>query len=737
MSLGCTLRYTGPIMKYAARWTAIIALFAIPFLPLYVSNELFFPFITGKGFVFRILVEVAFAAYAVLAIIDKRYRPKFSWVAVIFAAFVLWMGVANSFGVYPVKAFWSNFERMDGWITLVHLLAFFVVTGSVLAVEKLWRRWWFYFVSVAAVVCGYGLLQIMGVAEIHQGGVRVDASFGNAIYLAVYLMFSIFAAGWLAMRSRGWIRHSLISFIALAFVILFYTASRGALIGLVAGAGAAGALWLFLERKDWKDAKSALGLKVVTGLIAVLVLVTGVFFLARDSAFVQGEPTLARLSTIFSLNQELRVRSTVWGMAFQGVSEDPLTGWGQEGFNQVFNKYYDPSLYAQESWFDRAHSMYLDWLVAGGIPALILFVVLLLAGIIVLLRMTDTSRAERALLTGALVAYAVQALVVFDNLFSYVPLVMLLAMAHAESARRIPALESMPELRGDGQYVAGAGLAVAGIVLVWSVNVPSMQAAHHLVYAASPTPNLATTLSFFKTALADGSPITQEIREQLAIAASKSARVDAAPAGIRTEFLELAVSEMEKEVAASPNDARLRVQYASALESAGQNERSLEQLDAAIALSPRKQVLHINKGYKLYELGRLEEARSAFRYAYELDHSFEALAISAAAGQILAGDVAAGKALLMEALGTTTPPNETMLYAYYEAKLWTDFIAVARAQVVADGGAPAARFRLAKALAAAGRLAEARAEITAIIAEYPDERANGEALLGQIFSPAR
>ena len=33
-----------------------IGLFAIPFLTLYVENDFFFPYITGKNFLFRIIV---------------------------------------------------------------------------------------------------------------------------------------------------------------------------------------------------------------------------------------------------------------------------------------------------------------------------------------------------------------------------------------------------------------------------------------------------------------------------------------------------------------------------------------------------------------------------------------------------------------------------------------------------------------------------------------------------------
>ncbi len=723
-------------MKQAARWIAIIALFIIPFLPLYVPSELFFPFITGKNFAFRILVEIALASYVLLALLDKRYRPRFSWILVAFGGLVAWMVVANLFGVNPHKAFWSNFERMDGWVTLVHIFALFIVAGTLLTVEKLWRRWWLFFVSVATAVCAYGLVQLGGGAEIHQGSLRLTASLGNAIYLAVYLMFAIFAAGWLAIRSKGWARHALLAFIPLAGLVLFYTGSRGPLLGLVAGVMFAAVLWLFLSRKEWKGGNTALGLKLAAGALVAIMVLTGTLFLVRGSAVVQNNPFLSRAASVFSLNQELRVRSTIWGMALEGVKEDPLTGWGQEGFNQVFNKYYKPSLYEQETWFDRAHNMYIDWLVAGGIPAFVLFVALLLLAMFSILRASDMTRAERVLLISALVAYAVQALVVFDNLFSYVPLVMLIAMAHAASGKQITRLENLPEVRSQtGVAVAGLALIVCTIVIIWTVNVPSMRAAHHLIYAISPNQEgVEQNLGFFKKAVADGSFATQEIREQLVMFAAKIAAEEEIPAPLRKEIAMFALEEMEKEVAASPNDARLRIQYAAAFDTAGFTEESLAQIERGITLSPQKQVLHLNRAYRLYDLGRREDAVAAYQYAYELDPSFQRVAIATAAGIILSGDLAAGKAILMEALGTTTPHSESLFYAYYMTKQWNDLIAVAQAAVLALPEEPAPRLQLAQAYAAAGRFNEARAEILATIKAHPEVRASAEELLARMFA---
>lgn len=722
-----------PGMKQAARWTAIIALFAVPFLPLYVASDLFYPFITGKNFAFRIFVEIALGAYIVLAVMDRRYRPRFSWLFVLFAVFVGWMALANVLGVLPAKAFWSNFERMDGWVTLVHIFVLFIVASAVLSVEKLWRRWWLCFISVAAVVCGYGLIQLSGGAEIHQGGTRLTALFGNAIYLAVYLMFSFFMAGWLALRSKGWVRNALIAFLPLSALVLFFTGSRGPLIGLAGGVTLAAALWLFLSRNEWKGGNASLGLKLAAGSLVALVLAAGSLFLVRDTEFVKSDPFLSRAASVFSLEKELKVRSTVWGLALEGVKEDPLTGWGQEGFNQIFNKYYVPSLYEQESWFDRAHNMYIDWLVAGGIPALVLFVALLIAAMLALLRTKDMTRAERVLLISALTAYAVQALVVFDSLFSYVPLVMLLAMAHDASARSSTYLQKFPEVESETKSNILGGTALAVVILViWMVNVPGIRAANHLALAVSPARDMETNLSLFKKALGDGGFSTQEIREHLVTFAASAAGDTKTPGSVREEFVRFAVEEIRKEVTSSPKDARLRVQYAIALEAVDDNQASLEQMDKAIELSPKKQTLHINRGFKLYEMGRPEEAREAYRYAYDLDRSFDKVALSAAAAIMLTGSITEGKSLLVEATGTTTPDSDVIFYAYYETEQWDDLVGVARARIALAGASPEARYRLAQALAAASRFTEARAEIVAAIAEYPTTRLDGEALLNRM-----
>src|SRR3990167_9974496 len=232
------------------KYVIFAALFLVPFVPLVVSTSLFFPFITGKAFAFRLLVEIALVAYLVLAIRLPEYRPKFSWILVALTTFLVVMGLADFFGANSFKSFWSNYERMEGYITLLHLGAIFLVMGSVLKTEDLWNKLLATSLFASAIMAIYSFLQLAGKITINQGGVRVDGTFGNAAYLAIYMVFHIFFAGLLFMRfSENWQR-ILISVIGLMnLAILYFTATRGAVLGLLGGVLVACLYMIFVAEK--------------------------------------------------------------------------------------------------------------------------------------------------------------------------------------------------------------------------------------------------------------------------------------------------------------------------------------------------------------------------------------------------------------------------------------------------------------------------------------------------------
>lgn len=698
-------------LRTALRWGALIPLFIIPFLPLYVANELFFPFITGKGFAFRILVEIALVSFVLLACIDKRYRPTFSWTLALYGALAGWMVIANALAVNPHKAFWSNFERMDGFVTLVHVFAFFVVLGTMLTVEKLWRKWWLFFIAGATLLCGYAVLQLAGMAEIHQGSSRVDASIGNAAYLAVYLLFATAVSLWQGLESKGWVRYTLFALSALSAVIIFATATRGAVLGLAGAIGLGAALWV-LEAGRKKTRMAAAGV-----LLGLLVL-AGAFFAARDTAFVAQDPTLSRLASISLADGATRF--TLWSMALEGVAERPVFGWGQEGFNYVFQKYYRPSLFAQEPWFDRAHNTYIDWVIAGGIPALVLFLAVLGSAVIALYR-KSVSRPERIILIAALAAYGFQAIFVFDNLMSYIGLAALLAAAHAVSGRESKRLSALPEMRGQtaGTVLVPVGVTVA-VALVWIINVPSIAQAAKLVSALGVGQQKpAEALAYFKEAAQERGLGGQEVSEQfLTFASSMRMRGDV-PEDVRKDIIVSALTQMQEQVVKTPTDARLRIQYATGLRALGQQQKSLEESERALVLSPKKQTIMMERGFELWEAGKTKEARDLFVAMYALDPSFPNLAPYAAAGEFAVGNGDAAEKILMDAFNTIHIDSEVLVVAYYEAKRYNDLVEVLKLRLLNQPSAES-YLRLASGYAVAGRFAEARATAQEALAKHPE-----------------
>lgn len=720
--------------KQVARWAALGALFLIPLAPLIVADTFFFPFITGKAFYLRILIELAVAAWAVLALLDKEYRPRFSWISVAVVAFVAWMFVADAIAPNSAKAFWSNFERMEGWVLLAHLAGFFFAAGAVLRAEKKWRAWFLASLGVSVVVCAYALLQLAGAFAIHQGSTRIDATLGNSAYFAIYLLFNVFIALWLATgERRSWLKWSLVALAAVEAVLVFFTETRGTVLGLV---GALALSALLTAATAGKRARQW----AVAGLVIILLAGTA-FYAARESAFVQENHTLQRIASI-SLGDGA-TRFTIWGMAWQGVLERPLVGWGQEGFNYVFNKYYDPSLYHQEQWFDRAHNAFIDWLSAGGIPAFLLYLALFGSAIFLLSTRSELSRGERVALTAAFAGYAVHNLFVFDNLYSYIYFFALLALIDSQVARPFKRLEEAPELSdASGTTLALPVAAVSAIALVWFVNVPGMQVAQELIRALSPTvidqatksPRLSSeNIALFGELAAHPSFAAQEVREQLVSFAASVAQSSWATDDEKKKTIGLAIDEMKKQVEAYPLDAREHLQLSYAYRTARDGANALAEVKAASELSPKKEGILIELGSLAWDLGDIKAARASFDTAYALGGAqFPELATYPAAGAFADGDGASAEKLLLGAYGTTTVDSDILSAAYYRTKDWPRLISLWESRVAAQQSSIESLFGLASAYYVSGDSASAIRTVKKAAELHPEAASSAAGAIKQI-----
>lgn len=652
------------LLKYGI----MTGLWAVLLIPFFVANSMFFPYITGKNFAFRIIVEIIFALWVYLAVIDANYRPKFSWISVSIAVFVAIMAIADFFAVNPVKAMWSNFERMDGFITLAHLLMYFIVFGSVMKTEKNWM--WFFRSSLIASM----IMAIVVYREWLNTGVdRVSATLGNPIYVAVYFMFNFFFAGILWYKDviaktendvrplkslfSNWLTYVYLVALYICAFGIWRTSTRGVILGLLGGLVITSLIMAVFEKKNKILKNSAIGC-----LVIIVAMVLG-FMSIKNTQFVQNNVTLKRLADISwtQVAGQGQARQYVWPMALKGFEERPWFGWGQDGFNNIFNKNYDVRMYSQEQWFDRAHNMPLDVLVAGGVLGLIAYFSIFVAAIYVVTKKKDHfSVTEAGLIVGLLAAYFAQNLFVFDNLVSYFMFYAILAYLYSKDTHGVS--EDKRVVNEDvANYVIAPILVLIFIAIIWYCNVRPINANKDLIIAMqSLNQSPEKSLEYFKKVFDANTFGSPEAREQIVSITPSIAAAPALPDKVKQGFVELAYSEMQKQINETPNDARYQFFMGVFLDNMNQFQNALPYLEKAVELSPNKLTMMFELAKCYSYLGQKEKALEIAKKAYDFVPEFDAAKMSYAAALILNDQ----ELLAKQIIGTAPVTNEIVIRMY-------------------------------------------------------------------------
>lgn len=667
-------------MEKYLKYGIFAGVFALLFVPFLVSSDMFFPFITGKNFAFRIIVEIIFALWIILALKDVSVRPRRTGLWVALLLFIGSLGVSALIGENSHKSFWSNFERMDGWITLIHLGAFFTVLTSTLRSEKMWRAFFNTSIVASVIMALYGVAQLAGMFTINQGGVRVDGTFGNATYLAVYMLFHFFITLWALVKwnTARWLQIGYGVALILQALMIFYAATRGTILGLVGGLFLSGLIFVVFSKGNNTLRKAGAGLAVA------ILLVAGGFYLVKDADFVRNNDVLTRIASI-SL-EEGQTRFTIWNMALEGAKERPVFGWGQENFNYVFNENYKASMYGQEPWFDRAHNIYLDWLVAGGALGLLLYLSLFAFALWYLWKpgsVFDVS--EKAVFTGLLAGYGFHNLFVFDNLFSYVFFIAILSYIAYRYSQNLNTLGGEKTVGNSAYPVVSGAIVVLLIVTVYFANVPGMTRAAGIIDGIKPyQEGLERNLEEFKQVIGPNGLGRQEAHEQLIQFASQIQRQDLQSLSteeFRQEVINYTKEKFEEEVRRQPNDARLRLFLGSFLRLSGFYEEAEMHLLKALELSPEKQAIMFELGSVAQSQGDANNTIRWFKTAYELEPLYDRARLHYAATLIRVGEEALADQIITERFDTPTPAEDILLQAYIDTGNVPKMTAIAEARV--------------------------------------------------------
>lgn len=410
-------------------------LYASLFVPLVLVKKFFFPFIAGKAITFRILVELAvlFFLLHLLAHINnpdfyKRLTEKLKHPIVICVALLaLTFTITALTGINPEQSFWSNFERGDGALQLLHAAAFFILAVLLFTDRKSIERLLIVNIFVSAPICIYAFLQLITPIDTNTNwfivapGDRVSGTLGNPSYLAAYLLFIMAFIIYFFIRYKDPIWRTVLGVLGSFELFIFLkTGTRGAFLGFVAAILLVAAINFLITKS--KNLRMTLGALFIVGIVLI-----GSFFATKQSPVWENVPVLNRLINFNSAANDIKPRIWTWNSALAGVIEKPVAGWGAENFPLVFDKYYNPNHFGIESFFDRTHNIFLEYALSGG-----LLVLLPWLAIFYFYYQKLRARPKDAwysILFVVPIAYLIQGFFLFDTLPIYIVLFTFLALA--------------------------------------------------------------------------------------------------------------------------------------------------------------------------------------------------------------------------------------------------------------------------------------------------------------------
>jgi hypothetical protein len=449
-------------------------------MPLVVTPWTYTPFIFGKAIFARAIILVLAALWLILRLRDPAYDVPRSWVLLFFAIYVFFAFVSAITGVNPGHSLASSYQRMTGAADLVLWFVLAVVASSILRTPRAWSSIlnWF-------VLAGF-VLSLLAVAQnaflprtFYLGGTcTLQVTLGNPSYLGAILVMTTLAAIGLLVgsflraqdrvdethgtqsppagglpkgqmpqarwmdRLRRWSIPGWRVFWTVTAVmgvwVLFHTGSRGALLGLVAGA-----LAMPLALAIWGNRKALLPAVLGAGGILCLVALLTMLgdrggFPAREAC--HGDVASSRLSRLVRAAVQERDDTVVQErgatvednlgerlagadgslshrleyikVGFRAVLDRPILGWGHGNFAVAFDRYAKPSVSPR---VDQAHNQLFEELATHGAVGTLSFAAMWLTLLWAVVRRRRPPREEVVAygVLGALAGHFVQNLFLF------------------------------------------------------------------------------------------------------------------------------------------------------------------------------------------------------------------------------------------------------------------------------------------------------------------------------------
>ena len=394
-------------------------------LPFFILQNTFYPMVFSKSLFF----EGATLIIAIIWIIDRLYKkekntiPK-NIVFLVFGIYILLLLVSGFNSFVPSLSFWGSMDHGTGVVFMLSLFLFSIITSTIFKKIEDWYQLFTVFVTSGILFTLGSLLSQFGVKFSSILNLDSLSGFlvGNSSWVGIFMVFVFFISLGLVFSSKIKSQKiiGIVGMITSFFdptLTGFIIQPLGAPFGFI-GLARAGSYSLFIgiglfvfylffrkiESTKWR--KIFIGSFIILSIIGII-----------SASTVLREPIKQ-----FVFEKAGGNRLVFWDIAKEGFKEKPIIGWGTDSYQYVYAKYFDPIVltegYAPEYWVDRAHNIYFDELVSGGITSFVLL--MLVYGIILfgLVRNAIIDRGKEGFfymaLFCAMVSFLIQGLMIFQ-----------------------------------------------------------------------------------------------------------------------------------------------------------------------------------------------------------------------------------------------------------------------------------------------------------------------------------
>ncbi len=467
-----------------AQWLRVV-IYITALVPLIIFSQYISPFHFGKVVVFRSIVELMFVGYLLLIWRDRSYLPKPNPLFWSFFAFVLAFTITSATSIIPYLSFWGTLERMGGLFTFWHYFIYFVILTAVFRTREQWltliktMSW----VAVASALYGFGQKTDISFFIGSGGRERIFGTIGNAALFSGYELVMVFLALTFLFRKETTLGGKWLfgTTAALGTLAILMATVRGSLLGMGVGFFILSG-FLFVKFRVRLARVAFVGLVTLAALFFMTIITP-----IKEIPFVRDSRFLSRLTDTSFETYTAKTRFWAWKAGLQGFVESPKTillGWGPETFNIPFSHHFNPRFFqgpGSETFFDRAHNMFVEVLVTMGLLGLAAYVSIFVVALRRLwqaIREPGPDQIYGIGFTALLVAYAIHNSFIFDTSANFLVFFTVLGfLSHAFYISKRPVAEPKTAQAPSKLFVSAAILCVAAVaVLIYQFNVQPAKA---------------------------------------------------------------------------------------------------------------------------------------------------------------------------------------------------------------------------------------------------------------------